>query len=296
MSTPSQAERVLQSIETLRDILDQGSDIAALLRDATRALIDIFDCDRAFLSFFKPAGRGGLFEPVVFSRLDESEPGALVFDHDAFTRAAITTARDHDKVVVCGPSGDPIPADSALASKQGVQSMMVAAVQPRLGPAWYMGVHHCAAAHDYGLDTRLLRILGAILADAVTQSVAFEHIRTSQEQIRTFVGHAPGALIILDVGTQRVVECNAEAEQLLGWGPGQLLGAELRQLQPEQQSEGQSSDERITTLLAEVATGATHKLPWTFRKADDEPLACELELVALSDSERLLVRASFSPS
>ncbi|WP_165703608.1 PAS domain-containing protein [Enhygromyxa salina] len=289
---PSEAESILAAIETVDAIIEDGEGIAPMLHDAVASFLDIFGCDRAFLSFFIPISRGAPSGPIVYSRAKEAEILESVFDEDPFIDGVIATARDTMQVFAAGPNAHAIPPNSLAATKQGVRSMMLTVVQPRLGPAWFMGVHDCKRARSFTYEPRLFARFGARMADAVTRFVYLEHLDHGEARHRALFRSTSEALLIIDVGTQRIVDSNAHAARLFGWPPGQLLGAELRQLNPEMQPDGQRSDLRITELLAEAGAGVARAYEWTHRMADDELARCGVNLVALPNPERLLVRAS----
>jgi PAS domain-containing protein len=294
MNTPStpkppDAESILGAIETIDEIIEGEYEVDRMLGEIVDAFVDIFDCDRAFLRFIKASG--ALCAPIVCTRLDEAANPERVFEQDAFFRAIINTARDTQEVFVCGPNARGIPADS-LASKQGVRSMMIAVIQPRLGPTWLMGIHDCDHARHFSHEPRLFTCLGVRIADAITRTVYTEHFDQGEARNRVLIGSTSEALLIIDVGTQRIVETNLHAERLFGWPPGQLLGATFGSLCPERQPDGQRSDLRITELLAQVGAGEARAFEWTHRKTTDELVRCGVNLVPLPNPERLLVRAS----
>ncbi|PRP96049.1 PAS domain-containing protein [Enhygromyxa salina] len=288
---PSDAESILAAIEIVDEIVDNGDSIAEMLHEAVDSFLDIFGCERAFLSFFIPIERGAPSGPIVYSRVKEGADLAAVFEEDAFSDAAIATARDTNEVFAAGPNAHAIPADS-LAAKHGVRSLMILVVQPRLGPAWFMGIHDCKRARSFTHEPRLFARFGARLADAVTRFVYLDHLDHGEARHRALFRSTSEALLIIDVGTQRIVDSNAHAARLFGWPPGQLLGAEMRQLNPEVQPDGQRSDLRITELLGEAGAGVARAYEWTHRMADDALVRCGVNLVALPNPERLLVRAS----
>ncbi|NVB37593.1 PAS domain S-box protein [Pseudenhygromyxa sp. WMMC2535] len=293
MNDRSQAERVLDALEIIDDLIVVSRSVDDLLREAIRNFIDIFACDRAFLQLFRPLGDAGVIE---YTR----EPWPLVLegkDHeqDEFLHKVIATARAREVVLSYGsepgPGVEPIPATSVL-HQQGVRSMMVVAIQPELGPSWFMGFHDCAKARRFEHEARLLERIAARLAHAVTSLESMAHLRQSEDRFRALVEHAPEAILIIDVGTQRLIDANVQAEQIFGWPPGQLLGASVEQLSPPTQPDGQSSELRITELLALVAAGQEQTFEWQHRRADGAPFPCEVRLVPLPNPERLLVRAS----
>ncbi|MCA9685383.1 MAG: PAS domain S-box protein [Myxococcales bacterium] len=290
----SEAEQILDAIEIVDDILSAGTGIEAGLSEVVEAFLGIFDCDRAFLRFFKPPGFGGLFAPVEYVR--EPWPATLVdgaFPEDGFTRSVFTMARDGGEVLICGAGGLAIPAES-LPRRQGARAMMVMAIQPYVGAGWLMGVHYCRRVPVLNFGPRLMARIGARMAEAVSTHVSLEHLRQSEDRFRALVEHAPEAILIIDIGTQRLIDVNAEAERLFGWPPGQLLGASLDQLQPAVQADGQRSEQVITEALAAVAAGSPRSFEWEYRRADGARVPCEVKLVRLPNPERLLARASIS--
>jgi PAS domain S-box-containing protein len=293
-------EQILDALATIDDTLARAGEVESALGEVVRSLLDIFACDRAYLRLLDRVEGGGLFEPIVFTRSSEGEMRWRVLDDDDFGRSllalarghALDHARDHDgrragQVVRCGPGGLAIPADSQLATL-GVASAMLAVFKPRLGPAFVVGIHDCARAREYDLERRLLARIGARMADAVTQAVTVQHLQQSEARARVLLEHAAEAIVLIDVGSQRIVDSNSRAEQLLGLAPGHLLGTELSELSHE-------PDDYITERLAEAAAGATRSFAWTVRRSDGGSLPCAVELVALPDSERLIVRAHLIP-
>jgi PAS domain S-box-containing protein len=289
MHTP---EQILDALATIDDTLARAGETASTLGEVVRSLLDILACDRAYLRLLDRVEGGGLFEPIVFTRSSEGETRWRVFDDDDFDRSLLALALGHDglpagEVVRCGPGGLAIPADSQLATL-GVVSAMLAVFTPRLGPAFVVGIHDCTRAREYDLERRLLARIGARMADAVTQAVTVQHLQQSEARARVLLERAAEAIVLIDVGSQRIVDSNSRAEQLLGLAPGHLLGTELSELSPE-------PGEIITERLAEAAAGATRSFAWTVRRSDGESLPCAVELVALPDSERLIVRAHLIP-
>lgn len=280
------AEQILDALATIDDTLARAGGLASRLPEVVRHLVDIFACERAYLRQLDPVEGGELFEPTVFTRSPEAQARWSVFDDDDFARSLLEVARGGE-VVRCGPGGLAIPTDSRLATC-GVASAMLAVFTPRLGPAFVVGVHDCMGAGELDLARRLLARIGARVADAVTHAATVQHLRQSEARARVLLDQATDAIVFIDVGTQRIVDSNSRAEQLFGWAPGHLLGTELAQLSHE-------PGEYLTERLAEAAAGATRSFAWTARRADGEPLPCAVELVALPDSERLIVRAHLIP-
>ncbi len=283
------AEQVLDAIASVDQALAQTGDLAFMLRELARTLLDSFSCERAYVQLLEQVEGGGLFEPVVLSRLPEGDVRWQVLDYDEFGRSLLATART-GHVVRCGAGGPAIPANSRLAAL-GVRSAMVGVFTPRLGPAFVIGVHDCARGREWDLERRLLACIGQRVADALAHVVAVDHLHECEARSRVLIEHAGDPIMLIDVGTQRLIDANHKAEQLLGWPNGHLIGTEVAQLSPELQPDEVRSEERMTELLAEVAAGTIRRVDWNYRRAGGEVITCEVELVSVPDAERLLVRA-----
>lgn len=279
------AEQILDALTIIDGALAGSGELASTLPEVVRHLLDIFACERAYVHLLDPVDGGGLFEPVVAARASEADTGVHALDDDHFDRLLLAAARAGE-VVAGGPGELAIPTDSRLAAL-GVRSAMLAVFTPRPGPAFVVGLHWSGAG-ERGLAPRLFARIGARMADAVAHAVILQHLRQSEARARVLLDQATDAIVFIDVGTQRIVDSNSRAEQLLGCAPGHLLGTELAQLSHE-------PGDYITERIAEAAIGATRSFVWTVRRPDGELVSCAVELVSLPDSDRLIVRAHLVP-
>lgn len=279
------AEQILDALTIIDGALAGSGELASTLPEVVRHLLDIFACERAYVHLLDPVDGGGLFEPVVAARASEADTGVHALDDDHFDRSLLAAARAGE-VVAGGPGELAIPTDSRLAAL-GVRSAMLAVFTPRPGPTFVVGLHWSGVG-ERGLAPRLFARIGARMADAVAHAVILQHLRQSEARARVLLEQATDAIVFIDVGTQRIVDSNSRAEQLLGCAPGHLLGTELAQLSHE-------PGDYITERIAEAAIGATRSFVWTVRRPDGELVSCAVELVSLPDSDRLIVRAHLVP-
>ena len=275
-------EQVLDALTNVDQALGQTRDLGFILREVARCMLDAFACERAYLHLLDPVEGGGLFEPIVLSRLPEGETRWQVLDEDEFGRSLLAVARIGE-VVRFGPGGTVIPEASRLAAL-GVRSGILAVFTPRLGPAFVMGVHDCTHGREFNVERRIFVCIGARVADVLAHRVAVQLLRQCEARARVLIEHSSEAIMLLDVGTQRIIDANTRAEQALGSAHGHLLGTELSQV-------CQESSEKLAEQLAEVVGGEARTFRWKLRRASGGSLECEVELVTVPDSERLLVRA-----
>ena len=283
------AQQILATLEAIDDHLRDVVALDACLREITASLLWTFGCDRGFCWSPHAPELGGLSETFVASRVEDDATVAQLALDDPAVRALIDA---------CLGDGAVHHLDGAALTDAdlGVHAMLLVAVQPRLGPTWIMGVQFCRPADPLDRAARVLRHLAARLAEVATCVAAIEQLRAAEDREASLLSHAAEAVMIVDVGTQRIVQCSAEAERALGWPEGQLLGAALGELNPELQGDGARSEDRITVLLAEVAAGEAKTFDWTHRRRGGDPIACSLEMAPLPSTERLLVRVRLRPA
>jgi len=129
-------------------------------------------------------------------------------------------------------------------------------------------------------------------------ALAIERERTdaarneSEERFRRLIENAPEALLLFDVESRKISFANATAEELF-----KIPAAELRQLSPADispptQPDGRLSAESAAELIAEAISGGTPFFEWTHRDSEGRDIPCEVRLLRLEISGRVVVRGS----
>ncbi|MCJ7622705.1 MAG: PAS domain S-box protein, partial [Anaerolineaceae bacterium] len=114
-------------------------------------------------------------------------------------------------------------------------------------------------------------------------------LRLSQERFQTLVQYAPDGILVYDLNQDRIVEAN----NLLGYSRGALLGKKWLDISAPQQPGGRSAEEWVEKLEdAALKSEDVSVVEWLFVSANGEEVLTELRLTRLPPSYQKLIRAS----
>jgi PAS domain S-box-containing protein len=131
------------------------------------------------------------------------------------------------------------------------------------------------------------------VAERTAELVATNQSLTdSEERYRTLVEHAPEAIVVLDMEEGRFVDLNENAERLFKMSRAELFRGGFAQVSPPFQPDGRTSAEVAAAELEKALRNGTPRFEWTHRDASGQEIPCEISLVRLPSSGRVLVRGS----
>lgn len=110
----------------------------------------------------------------------------------------------------------------------------------------------------------------------------------SEELRASLFQRSPDALFLLGEG---IVDCNVQAEQLLGVERAGLLGRSLANFSPPRQLNGIEAQALVRTYLQTALLGQMQSFAWQFLRADGQVLECEVSLSGALQSNPPLVLA-----
>ncbi len=119
-------------------------------------------------------------------------------------------------------------------------------------------------------------------------------LRESEERYRALVEHAPEAIMVLDVETDRFVDANAHAERLFGCSREKLLTMGPLDFCSEPQCGGRRSCEVVEEEQREVLEGGTANFEFSHVDATGREIACQARLSRLPAAGRKLVRITIT--
>jgi len=119
-------------------------------------------------------------------------------------------------------------------------------------------------------------------------------LRESEERYRALVEHAPEAIMVLDVETDRFVDANAHAERLFECSREKLLTMGPLDFCSEPPCDGRRSCEVVEEERREVLEGGTATFEFTHVDASGREIACQARLSRLPTAGRKLVRITIT--
>ncbi len=171
----------LESLDTLHRAIHRADDLEATLNRALEAVLEIFECDRAWLIDV----HGSSWTPVM-ERTRPEYPGGLQL---GVTRPyAPERRRVHQRVLEADWCVQVDPAEvSEFATEGGAlppQSILALAIHPRPGAAWLLGIHQCSYARSWRPEEeRVFVEIGHRLADALTSLLTYRELRENEQRL-----------------------------------------------------------------------------------------------------------------
>ncbi len=155
------------------------------MSDVLDETLSIFDCDRAWLAYPCDPGAASWRAQMEHTRPDCPGAFALGVDLpvDADVASVFQTARASSGAVRFGPGSErPVPAQ--LAERFNVQSLIGAAVYPKIDEPYMFGLHQCSYPRVWtAQEERLFQEIGRRLADALTTLLMFRNLRESEARL-----------------------------------------------------------------------------------------------------------------
>ncbi|WP_337872701.1 PAS domain S-box protein [Ignavibacterium sp.] len=97
-------------------------------------------------------------------------------------------------------------------------------------------------------------------------------IRESEKKFRALFENAYDPILLLDIKSFRILDCNPAAEKLFGKTKPQLTHSLIEELSPELQQNNEKSDELINFYLNKALKGETTLFDWCFNTAEKKIL------------------------
>jgi diguanylate cyclase (GGDEF)-like protein/PAS domain S-box-containing protein len=130
------------------------------------------------------------------------------------------------------------------------------------------------------------------IRDTAERSKAEEALKDSEARYRVLVENAPEAVVVLDVGSRRFVDCNANAADFFGMSREDLLRVGPEKVSPPLQADGSSSFGVSRGYIEKALAGETPVFEWLHQGADGKIIPTEVRFVRLPSSNGGLIRAS----
>ena len=132
------------------------------------------------------------------------------------------------------------------------------------------------------------------IRDNAERSKAEEALKDSEARYRVLVENAPEAVVVLDVGSGRFVDCNDNAAEFFKMSREELLRIGPEQVSPPEQADGTPSFGIARGHVEKALAGETPVFEWLHKDAEGKLIPSEVRFVRLPSSNGNLIRASIT--
>ncbi|HED39634.1 MAG TPA: EAL domain-containing protein [Chromatiales bacterium] len=284
----------LNAMERISSLTLNTDSIDTMLKNVLAEMLDIFDCDRAWLLY--PCDPSAPVWHVPISQHRAEWPGlpagieiGMSKSHSQILRAALSS----DSATSFNKEEHPDFDRDPVITEYNIQSQLIVPLFPRRDKPWLLGIHHCSQPVRYSdSEQKLFEAVGRRIADSLTTLVALRDLRESEARLKTFIEHAPEAIFVIDCDSGSFVDANHNAATLFRKTRSELLTSNFTSLSPEVQPSGCHSRPTVEALINDAINGGAPIFEWEFTTDNEERLLCEVHLIRLPSQEKRLIRAS----
>jgi PAS domain S-box-containing protein len=217
--------------DRINKIIINSEDMEKMLNDILDSMLDIFNCDRAWILF--PCDPEAESYSLPFMRHRPDWPQKV-----GYSVKITEEARELLKEILT--SEDPIVYDPLSQKKVRkyiqetyfVKSQMVAALLPKIGKAWEVGLHQCSRERIWTTaDQLLFKGICRRMADGLSSMLLFRELSRAKHYIENVIDSMPSVLLGVDVHG-RITQWNFKAEQETGVMAKEAIGQEFYRLFP----------------------------------------------------------------
>ena len=175
----------LESMDRVNRAIQGTNDLEQMMSDVLDAVLSVFECDRAWLSY--PCDPQAVSAAAKMQRTRPEFPGLFAIGVDvpvdAETADLLRTVRASSGPVRFGPRSQyPLPAK--MAKKLGIQSRIVMALYPKGAQPYMFGLSQCSYARAWTpQEERLFQEIGRRLEDALTTLLMFRNLGESERRL-----------------------------------------------------------------------------------------------------------------
>ncbi|VAW89303.1 diguanylate cyclase/phosphodiesterase (GGDEF & EAL domains) with PAS/PAC sensor(s) [hydrothermal vent metagenome] len=285
---------LIDSLQRLSDVSNSSSNIEEMMNNSLDELLSIFECDRAWL--LHPCDPNAACFDVKMEKARPQWPGACAEN----SSTAITPVHQQafeQFLATTGPTiidtRQDIFAREAL-EVYSTKTQLSIVIKTRMGKPWLLGLHHCEDHHDFSDDeVMIFNELANRLAESLNGMLALQTARRSEERYRILVEHAPEAILVFDVASERFVDANLNAESLFGLPRANLMDKNFSALSTVLNG-CLSATDMMEQQIVRAVGGEICLFEWLFDDASGNSIVCEVRLVRLPSDDGLLLRASIS--
>lgn len=198
--------RFFECMNRVDGALQGKTDTVDLMSDVLDAVIECFDCDRAWLMY--PCEVDAPLWNIPMERTKPEYPGALALGmrdipSNDEVRTNIARALASPEPVTFGPDCDFPPPSPEVSA--GARAMIVTALHPFGDKPYMFGIHQCSYARTWTeLDRRIFGETARRMALALTAVLSIRELRESESNFRRLAENSPDLIIRYDRECRRL--------------------------------------------------------------------------------------------
>ena len=284
----------LTSLDRINSVIVEGTSLGNMLDRVLDEILDIFDCQRAWILHPCDPDAGEIH--LLAERCRPGFEGALAregkFPPDGASHAFISKCLKGVGPIRFDPLNDPgVARSKQVTDRFNVQSQMLIALRPLDDRAWILGFHHCKEPLVYDQAEPLFSAIGRRVGDGLTTHLTMNELRESGRRYQALVDHATEAIMILDIDNLRCLEANPATARMYGYPRHELIGPfRPGGYSPEFQPDGTPSAVLSKGYFEQAVAGENPVFEWTYERADGSLGSAHVSMTRFPDPTRNLVR------
>ncbi len=184
--------RFLESLDRVNRVLQTEGDIERIMNKALDEVLDIFDCDRAYLVYPNDPNASTWSVPIESTKPEYPGANKLgpqpVNDKVAWVMKAVL---EKDHPVRLGQE-EQFPLPFSFKDLFGIRANMAMALYPRVDKPWQFGIHQCSEERIWTeQEMRLFEEIGHRLSDALNNLLVSRDLHDSEERFRLVYENSP---------------------------------------------------------------------------------------------------------
>jgi PAS domain S-box-containing protein len=220
--------KFFESMDRISRAMQGTNDLEEMMDHVLGEVLEIFDCDRAWLFYPADPEAPSWRVPMERSRpgYENSEPTKLDMPMDPLMAAMLREMRAAPGPVKYLGTDEHKLGDKA--ARFHIKSQISMAIYPKTGEPWLFGLHQCSSERIWTKEEEeLFEVIGRRLPDGLTSLLTFRDLQKSEEKYREVFDNVSDALALLDItgdGRFRLADLNPVAEKIFGISKAKAQG------------------------------------------------------------------------
>ncbi len=222
------ARRRVQFLEALAKvdlIIQEAHDLDELMSDTAQAVLEIFECDRAWMLFPADYDSPSWRLPVIRTTPEyshtELEGEELPKRPEGRVVGQLTMGSEGPVGFGPGNEHDLFPYH---VEEYQIQSMLMCGVRPKKGKDWVLGVHHCRGTRVWTSEERkLFKEIAYRLSGALNSMLFLQELHHSEERFREVLDGSLDIIYQLNLETGKYDYMSPAVEKMTGFSARQFM-------------------------------------------------------------------------